>query len=261
MQVSILSYALYLRLDRKAGVLRGDRGATTGEKQLTVTTSPTNRHWSHRDFLNELPHQLLNMQASELTFSVSVLVPLMLLVALELASVARDIELEKHHPSIQSPYQSDFEQVILSKLSLLPFLKNTSRPIPQFGHFGTIHALNSSLLLTGIAFVNYSVGGPADYFLSFAMVLFLSMLPYLEIDEYAEIRRNGVPTRSIVFHVVPSFTMGALVAGGARSVRLGVPLWFFLAVGMLILVPLYSLSQIYFSDRLASEIKEGILNQ
>ena len=199
------------------------------------------------------------MPEADLTLTISIFIPVMLLVVVEIASIAREIDLEEHHPDNRIPYQPEFDRKGAEFLSKYLKLQNTEPVIPQFGHFGSLHAISTVLLLAGMAVVGYAVSDPTRYVLSIFVVSVLSLLPYLEIDEYADIRRNGVPTSSIKYHIVPAFFAGVFCGFAGDAVRVGVsPVIVVLIIFPLVILP-FAISQLYFSDRLATEIRKGII--
>jgi len=132
----------------------------------------------------------------------SVLIPLTLLVILELASVARDIDLLELLKQDPKP---------IIGLPLSPLVD-----IPPLGRFNLIHALNTVILFYLEYFVLTGIGPSSprtsiDIALTSVIIIWLVwvVLPLLEVEEYDSILRYTERPRSLYLHAITA--TGAVV--------------------------------------------------
>ncbi len=192
------------------------------------------------------------MANGDLAFTTSILVPVMLLVVMEITGIVRQLSLsgavgERIEPTPHA-VESRFNSILESMFEV--------DHVNELGHFQSLHAINCVILFSGIFMVSYAVTPPARLFLTFAVLVLFCILPYLEVTEYEEMRRNGTAIRSNIYHAVPSFFFGVLVNQIGRFARIepNVPLIATLAI--IVTLP-YAVTQLYFSEKLASEVREA----
>lgn len=128
------------------------------------------------------------MVEGNLATTLSIMVPVMFLVVVELAGVARGIDLRENLPEhIDRENRPWVERRIETVIHYLPGIKS-DETIPTWGHFGTIHSFNVVILLYGLISVNYGMTGTARFVLSFGVAIMLALLPLIEIDEYSDLK-------------------------------------------------------------------------
>ncbi len=136
--------------------------------------------------------------ASDLT----TLVPLLLLLVLQFASLTREVG------------ESSSELVGVNPLGTpVSWLSSDgddgTRLLPRLGRINVHHATNVGVLFAAFALVTRVNPGPVRNVVGLVAAIVWIQLPVLEIDEYDEIRDAGIPPISLYWHVVS--TVGTLV--------------------------------------------------
>lgn len=156
------------------------------------------------------------MPSSDLPFTLSVLVPVLFIVVVEITGIARNVDLIANLQS-DSPNRHTAGISVNNIITYLPKFRR-GQQIPAFGHFGTLHAVNVTILIYGVWIVNYGLDGAGRFILSMAVLIILALLPVLEVDEYREIRRKGVDPISHKIHGVGTFSFGGTCWWIRRSI-------------------------------------------
>lgn len=116
----------------------------------------------------------------------SLILPILVLIVVELSSIAREVDLKKAVNNDHPPL-------------LLP--NSTGAIIPNLGRFNFIHGFNTTLILFGV----FSLSHPrVDLPFISSLILFVlwAALPMLEVDEYDDLLEASVPIRSVHWHIV-----------------------------------------------------------
>ena len=196
------------------------------------------------------------MSSSDLSFTLSVLIPVLFIVVIEVAGTARSIELRVN--SQQDPsYRHKVEQVFNDGMTFLPKIRR-GQQIPTFSYFGTLHAVNVTILMYGIAIVNYGLKGAGRFILTIAVLIMLSLLPHLEIEEYREMREKSIEPISHKIHALGSFFVESFAGGLGEAYASGVPLWLVLLFGGIFVLAPIAVIVSYFSVFLERELHRTI---
>lgn len=150
------------------------------------------------------------------SLTISILVPVMLPIVVEIASVARSVSLFDYLDGEAEEFQrGKIERRVENAVTYLPFFE-TGTKLPTFGHWGILHALNSTILLYGVAVVGFGLNGTAEMVLAIAVLIVLVIIPYLEIrsSKRSEIRGSHQGLRGI-----ERFQCSSLVHSPRFSVR------------------------------------------
>lgn len=196
------------------------------------------------------------MPSSDLPFTLSVLVPVLFIVVVEITGIARNVDLIANIQT-DSPNRHTAERAINNFITYLPKFQR-GQQIPAFGHFGTLHAVNVTILIYGVWIVNYGLDGAGRFILSMAVLIILALLPVLEVDEYREIRRKGVDPISHKIHGVGTFFFGALAGGLGEAYAAGIPLWLIMLFGMIFVLAPIAVVGAYFSVYLERELYKTV---
>jgi len=196
---------------------------------------------------------------ADLSFTLSVLVPIMFVLVFEVAGKARRLDLYELLPNAEPRPRTGWEASVGTLLNgILPRLE-PDQHIPRFGHFGSLYAVSRIILLYGMGLIGYGLDGEAGFVLGFAIVVMMGVLPLIEIDEYKHIDTRSTLPRSVrihATHLIPlwiAFGLGQLGRGAFSSV--------IMFVGFVLGFVLVGISSIivtvYFSVELERELREN----
>lgn len=204
------------------------------------------------------------IQAPDPGYNYSVLAPVLLLVIVELSSIAREIDLknsvsEDHAPIILNgllgivffPLQLLYP-IFNAAFSIDPvgWLQSRGNPlegtlitratdilIPKLGRFSLIHTVNNGLLISGIYATAGQFSGPNRFF-SLPVLFFvaLSILPVFEVSEYDRLLREVSDQGSYFIHVWLNFIFTLNVVTSPESVTPRVFVFWILLTSYLFLV-------------------------
>lgn len=167
------------------------------------------------------------------SFTFSVLIPVMLLIVVEISSIARSISLFDYLAGDAEEIDRGRIQLgVESLFTLTPFFETDSRLL-TFGHWGALHSLNSIILLFGVTVVGYSLDGIAEFTLTMAVLIVLTILPYLEVQELNVIKNQGIKTRSARNRAIPMFILGSFASVLGEALAVGIPVFYVIVAGAL----------------------------
>lgn len=197
------------------------------------------------------------MVQADLSFTLSVLIPIMFVLVFEVAAKARALDLYKLLPNDEPHPRTGWEAPVATLLTrILPRLE-PDQHIPRFGHFGSLHAVSRVILYYGAVLVGYGLDGDARFVLSFAIVVMIGVVPLIEIDEYRHIDTRSTFPDSVQFHAIghfiPIVTASVLGQGFARGVFFPVVL----LLGFLFVVIPSTIVSVYFSTILERELRDN----
>jgi hypothetical protein len=197
------------------------------------------------------------MVQTDLSFTLSVLVPVMFVLVFEIAAKARALDLYKLLPNEEPHPRTGWEASVATLLTrILPRLE-PDQHIPRFGHFGSLHAVSRVILFYGAGLVGYGLDGDARFVLVFAIIVMIGVLPLIEIDEYRHIDTRSTFPNSVqvhaIGHFIPLFTASFLGEAMAKGIFL--PMVILLGF-VLVLIPSIIVS-VYFSTILERELREN----
>jgi hypothetical protein len=197
------------------------------------------------------------MTETNLSFTVSVVVPVMFIVVLELCNIARDIDLKDNLPREESFIGNHFIETWVNNLiTTLPGF-NKGEAIPSFGYFGVIHAVNVVILVYGIIVVSYATTGLTRYILTVAVTIMLAILPIIEIEEYRIIEQQSGRANSRRIHFWVSMMSGILFGFVGVAHSQNVPLVLVVSFTVISLV-FFTIGESYFSVTLRREIEKHL---
>ncbi|WP_162562556.1 hypothetical protein [Salinigranum rubrum] len=122
----------------------------------------------------------------------SILIPLLALIVIELAKVAREIDLVEVAQEERLPLK------ILTYGGLLD--PRVSRP--SLGRFNLLHFANTLILAFGIHLASFFFDGDMKWLLAVPLWVVLLLLPLLEVDEYGDVLQVENPITSFRSHFV-----------------------------------------------------------
>lgn len=178
----------------------------------------------------------------------------MLLVVVEIASIAREISLFEYLEIPNQELERHRGESVVNSITatILPF--HSADTIPTFGHWGALHVINTSILVYGIAIIGYGTRGEATGILSIVVITALLVLPYLEVKEYTEIGRYGIYKKSATIRYL-YFFFGGFAGVLGRQYAETMPLEVVLTLGIFfVLIPTVA-TESYFNILLEEELK------
>jgi|GEM_PF-6432944 len=197
------------------------------------------------------------MVQADLSFTLSVLVPIMFVLVFEVASKARTLDLYELLPNDEPLPRTGWGASVATLLTrILPRLE-PDQHIARFGHFGSLHAVSQTILYYGAFLIGYGLDGDARFVLWVAIAVMMGVLPLIEIDEYRHIDTRSTLPNSARFHaighwiplVIASY-LGHMLAGGVF-----LPIVIFLGF-VFVLIP-STIVTAYFSTKLERELREN----
>lgn len=197
------------------------------------------------------------MLQTDLSFTLSVLVPIMFILVIEIATKARSLELYELLPNNEPRPRTGWEASVDSLLTrILPKLE-PDQHIPRFGHFGSLHGVSQVILYYGAGLIGYGLEGDARLILWVAIFVMMGVLPLIEIDEYRHIDTYSTFPTSAKYHAIGHLLQLAFASflGQALARGVSLPVIILLAFAA-VLVP-SAVATIYFSVRLESELREN----
>jgi hypothetical protein len=131
---------------------------------------------------------------------VSLFVPVLVLIVLEISQSAREFELDRIARSEQEPF-------FYSVFYLLHRSAQDTIRIPQLGPFNFIHGMNLGLLYLGYLLILTAGSGLTKYITCVIVGLFWVLFPMVEVDEYVQIMDDPeIQPRSFLVHAVVTTT-------------------------------------------------------
>ena len=196
------------------------------------------------------------MNASDVSFSTSILIPVMFVIVLELASIARGISLRDNIPdSENAPYRPRGDLFLEKYIRLIPGFRHDEK-ILNYGHFGQLHGAFLVILLYGAALVGYTTDGITRYVLGFSIAVVIGLQPYLEIPEYSDIQKMGVKITSPRVHFVSAIWGSAIFSKLGEAYANGSFIGYVVLVGIILgLIPI-AILEAKFSQSLLIELKK-----
>jgi uncharacterized membrane protein len=128
--------------------------------------------------------------------SISVFVPVLVLVIVEISQAAREFDLREIAHTKQEPF-------FYSLFYLLDQSSQDRIRIPQLGPFNFIHGMNLGVLFLGYSLTITTSQGSMRIITGVIVWLFWVLFPILEVNEYVEIMENPeVGPVSFLYHSV-----------------------------------------------------------
>lgn len=128
--------------------------------------------------------------------SISIFVPLLVLIIVEISQVAREFDLVAIAEKKQEPF-------FYSVFYLLDQSSQDIIKIPQLGPFNFIHGMNLAILYLGFTLIVTSSGGSRQVIIALIVWLFWVLVPVLEVKEYVIIMDDpNVGPISFLYHSI-----------------------------------------------------------
>jgi hypothetical protein len=194
------------------------------------------------------------MVQTDLSFTLSVLIPILFIVVLEIAGKARDVDLVRTLPDHRTRPRVGWSRKAEKIATRLPGF-DTGQHIPRFGHFGTLHAVSLTLLLYGAGLVGYALNGATRNVLALSIAVMIGLLPIVSIEEYEDIDVTSRAPNSTRVHfamLIPVTT--SMLVGQAYAV--GLPLWAVIPTGLVTVLSPTVLILMYFTVTLQRELQQ-----
>lgn len=125
---------------------------------------------------------------------ISLFVSLLFVVVVEIATVARDLELERISEDRLPPF-------FVGLFYLLDTGSQQQVTIPQLGRFNFLHGANLAIITLGFVLVTDATSGRTGALIALVTFVIWALLPLLEVDEYEEIVADGYRPVSYYHHV------------------------------------------------------------
>lgn len=197
------------------------------------------------------------MVQADLSFTLSVLVPIMFLLVFEVASKARTLDLYELLPSDELHPRTSWEASAAALLTRnLPGLE-PNQHIPRFGHFGSLHAVSRGILYYGAILVGYGLDGDARFVLGFAIIVMMAVLPLIEIDEYRHIDNRSIFPRSVRIHALGHFIPLVVAPYLGQAVARDTSLLLVALFGLVFVLIPSAIVSVYFSAILERELRNN----
>lgn len=189
------------------------------------------------------------MAAGEST--VSVFVPLLILVIIEISQVAREFDLQEIAKRKQEPF-------FYSVFYLLDRSSQDRISIPQLGPFNFVHGMNLGILFLGYTVTLSTSTGRIQILTGLVVFLFWVLFPMVEVNEYVRIMDDpNVQPVSFLYHSILTTIAAAIILASIRMLDvLGMvdePI--FLVGWIALIVLLYYGSLLGFLNRLELELE------
>jgi len=193
----------------------------------------------------------------DLSFTLSVLVPIMFVLVFEVASKARTLDLYELLPNDEPQPRTGWEESLGTFFTgILPKLEY-NRHIPRFGHFGSLYAVSRVILTYGAGLIGYGLDGDSRFVLGLAIMIMMGVLPLIEVDEYRYIdTRSGFPNSArlhLIGYIIPLTIASFLGHAWSRGIS---PLMIIILGFLLVFIPSVIVT-IYFSTILERELREN----
>ena len=197
------------------------------------------------------------MAQADLSFTLSVLVPVMFVLVFEVAAKARTRDLYDLLPEDEPQPRTGWEASVGNLLTRsLPGLE-PDQHIPRFGHFGSLHAVSGVILFYGVFLIGYGLDGDSRFVLGIAVVIMMGVLPLVEIDEYKNIdTTSGLPD-SVKYHAIGHFIPLMIASTLGNALAEGILLPVVILLGLVFVMIPSTIVTIYFSKELERELREN----
>ena len=148
------------------------------------------------------------MAAGEST--VSVFVPLLILVIVQISQVAREFDLQEIAKRKQEPF-------FYSVFYLLDRSSQERISIPQLGPFNFIHGMNLGILFLGYTVTLSTSTGRLQILTGLVVFLFWVLFPMVEVNEYVRIMDDpNVQPVSFLYHSILTTVTAAVILVSIR---------------------------------------------
>jgi hypothetical protein len=197
------------------------------------------------------------MVQTDLSFTLSVLVPIMFVLVFETAGKARTLDLYELLPSEDPRPRTGWEASVAALLTrLLPGVER-GQHIPRFGHFNSLYAVSRVILLYGAGLVGYGLDGDARFVLGISIFVMLGVLPLIEIDEYRHIDNRSTVPRSVRIHAVGYLIPFLFIYALGQALARSVPFPVVILLGLVFVLIPSVIVTVYFSTTLERELREN----
>ena len=197
------------------------------------------------------------MVQADLSFTLSVLVPIMFLLVFEVAAKARKLDLYELLPNDEPRPRTGWGASVGTLLTrILPRLE-PDQHIPRFGHFGSLHAVSQTILFYGAFLIGYGLDGDARFVLWVAISVMMGVLPLIEIDEYRHIDTRSTFPNSAKFHAIGNFIPLSIASFLGNVLARGEFLPEVIFLGFVLVIIPSTIVTAYFSTRLERELREN----
>ena len=125
---------------------------------------------------------------------ISLFVSLLFVVIVEIATVARELDLERISKDKLPPF-------FVGLFYLLDSGSQQQVTIPQLGRFNFLHGANLAMIILGFVLVTDTTSGRTGALIALVTFVVWALVPLLEVDEYEEIVADGYRPVSYYHHV------------------------------------------------------------
>ena len=161
---------------------------------------------------------------------VSIFVPVLVLVVIEISQTARDFDLVEIAKKKQEPF-------FYGVFYLLDSSEQGYVRIPQLGPFNFIHGMNLGILFLGYLLVVTTSSGSTRVITALIVWLFWVLFPILEVAEYVELMdTSDSEPFSFLFHAIMTTVAAAVIFGYGIGIERWIILNLFSIGGFVLLV-------------------------
>lgn len=186
--------------------------------------------------------------------TVSIFVPLLVLVVVEISQSAREFELQRIARRKQEPF-------FYGTVFALDRLPQEYIPTPQLGPFNFIHGMNLGILYLGFTLTVTTATGRIRILTGLVLFVFWLLFPMIEVDEYVLIMDDPETSpMSFLYHSVLTTLVAAVIFLFGGNVRLPTELGNIqpgFVVFVLVVGGLYYACLIGYLDLLESELERA----